>query len=116
MSYYSDAEKKLMDGMKDVSGSCQKAMMHATKDALLSFCRQDDEFAEAVAQGGSFKDCMDTVAKDVAGGSISDLEAYRRAVQFYFKGADIHFQMTIDLIGALADTAAPKILDLADFF
>jgi len=114
MSYYSDAEKKLTDGMKDVSGNYQKAMMHATKDALLSFCRQDDEFAAAIAQGGTFKDCMDAVAKGVAGNSISDLEAYRRAVQFYFKGADIHYQMTIDLIGALP--AAPKVLDLADFF
>jgi len=117
MSYYSDAEKKLTDGMKDVSGNYQKAMMHATKDALLSFCRQDDEFAEAVAQGGSFKDCMNDVAKGVTGGSISDLEAYRRAVQFYFKGADISFQMTIDLCASVkGETAAPKILDLADFF
>lgn len=108
-----EAEKKLLDGLKEVKGSHQTAMMHAVKDALLDFCRQDTEFCQAVVQGGSFKDCMDAVANNV-GGSISDLEAYRRAVQFYFKGADIKFQMQIDLIGGLGE--APKLLDLADFF
>ena len=42
---------------------------------------------------------MAAVAKGV-GNSISDLEAYRKAVQFYFKGADIRFHMVIDLCPA----------------
>ena len=37
---------------------------------------------------------MASVAKDV-GSSISDLDAYKKAVQFYFPGAEIEFQMKI---------------------
>ena len=64
--------------------------------ALEDFCRQDEEFAQAVYQGGSFEDCMKAVAQN-CGHGISDLEAYRRAVQFYFRGADIRFRMEINL-------------------
>ena len=102
------------------SGSKEEAMAGSVRDALTDFCRQDAEFAQAVAQGGSFKECMAAVAKGV-GNSISDLEAYRKAVQFYFKGADIRFHMEIDLCPAAeGEMAAPpsaqkKILDLSDF-
>lgn len=84
------------------------AMKEDTCAALIEFCEQDDEFAQAVYQGGSFEDCMKAVAKN-CGSSMSDLEAYRRAVQFYFKGADIRFQMRIDLCAEVERTA-----DIAD--
>lgn len=57
-----------------VSGQKENAMAPSVREALTDFCRQDAEFAQAVAQGGSFKECMAAVAKGV-GGSISDLEA-----------------------------------------
>ena len=101
-----------------VSGQKENAMAPSVREALADFCRQDAEFAQAVAQGGSFKDCMATVAKGV-GGSISDLEAYRKAVRFYFKGADVRFHMEIDLCPTAEEAPRPatqkKILDIADF-
>ena len=39
-----------------------KVMMQPVHDTLVDFCRQDDEFAQAVYQGGSFKECMEAVA------------------------------------------------------
>ena len=78
--------------------------------ALEDFCRQDEEFAQAVVQGGSFEDCMKAVAQN-CGHGISDLEAYRRAVQFYFKGADIRFRMEINLcaeVEAAAGITGPE--------
>ena len=75
------------------------------------------ENAMAPSVRGSFKDCMAAVAKGV-GGSIPDLEAYRRAVRFYFKGADVHFHMELDLCPATEEaprSAQKKILDIADF-
>ena len=101
-----------------VSGQKENAMTPSVREALTDFCRQDAEFAQAVAQGGSFKDCMAAVAKGV-GGSISDLEAYRKAVRFYFKGADVRFRMEIDLCPTAEEAPRPaaqkKILDIADF-
>lgn len=90
------ALKKLDE--KEVVGGKAGIMAPAVVAALRDFCRQDAEFAQAVAQGGSFKDCMAAVAKGV-GGSLSDLEAYKRAVQFFFPGADVRMQLTIDLVG-----------------
>ena len=102
-----------------VSGQKEKVMAPAGSEVLKDFCRQDAEFAQAVDQGGSFKDCMTAVAKGV-GGSISDLDAYKKAVQFYFPGAEIRVQMEIDLIGAAAgelpkEEAKGIVLNLEDF-
>lgn len=99
-----------------VMGNKAGAMKKAVREALESFVRQDDEFAQAVAQGGSFADCMEAVEKGV-GKSISDMDAYRKAVQFYFKGAEIRMVMEIDLCPnrVKEETGSRKVLDLADF-
>lgn len=100
-----------------------EAMKSAVKEALLDFCRQEEEFAQAVVQGGSFKDCMAAVCKKIKGQSISDLEAYKAAVEFYFPGAAVSMKMNIDLCGDASGEAAPTpepgkgmIIDLSAFF
>ena len=115
-SWYDEARERLEREYGQVKGQTETAMRGAVRDALLEFCRQNGEFAQAVAQGGGFPDCMAAVARDV-GGSISDLEAYRRAAAFYFDGAQVDFAMTIRL--EPADTERDRdsiVLDLADFF
>lgn len=104
--YRDQALKKIQAEFK--SGKYDKygqAMKVDVLRQLESFIEQDEEFAQAVAQGGTFEDCMKAVAKS-CGQSLSDLEAYRRAVAFYFPGATVKMQLTIDLIGAAA--AAPE--------
>lgn len=119
MSFYEQAEKKLREETKAVSGTKETAMKNAVMDALLEFSKQDEEFARAIVEGGSFKDCMTAVAKGV-GGSISDLEAYKRAVAFYFPGAGINVTMKIDLCDSVKDAPHPDgpgiLVDLSDFF
>lgn len=110
-------EQALEKLAETVSGQKENAMAPSVREALTDFCRQDAEFAQAVAQGGSFGECMAAVAQGV-GSSISDLEAYRKAVCFYFKGADIRFRMEIDLCpeaGEAPRREQKKILDIADF-
>lgn len=86
-------------------------VMHAAvRDALSEFCRQNVEFAQAICQSDKhFFDCMKAVAKGISN-AISDLDAYTRAVQFYFSTATISFKMLIDVgDGVLNETpAAPK--------
>ena len=120
MNYYDQAKAKLeAEGKFDRYAS---AMKGAVKAKLLDFCRQDEEFAQAVVQGGNFADCMKKVAAGV-GQSISDIDAYKKAVEFYFPGAKVRMQLSIDLIGdadpsadAPVQAEAPKILSLEDFF
>ena len=125
MSEFRDqAMKKLREGAKNVRGNKESVMKDAVRATLETFCTQDEEFAQAVVQGGDFPACMAAVARGV-GSSISDLEAYKKAVQFYFPGAEIRMQMTIDLIGAAAVKAEPApaeqkkpeniILDFTEF-
>ena len=115
-SWYEQAAARLKEEYGKVTGQKEGAMKSAVRDALLEFCRQNEEFAQAVAQGGSFKDCMAAVAKGV-GGSISDLEAYRRAASFYFDGAKVNFTMSIQLEPAAVEPQqAGILLDLSDFF
>lgn len=89
------AKDKLEKEYKDFKGGrYEEAMKRDVLAALLIFVSQDNEFAQAVAEGGSFADCMKAVAKGVAT-SISDIDAYKKAVRFYFPGADISFTMTV---------------------
>lgn len=134
--WYEQAAKKLKDEKK--AGKYDRyasAMKNAVCEALDGFCRQDAEFSQAVVQGGTFEDCMKAVAKN-CGDAISDLEAFRRAVRFYFPGADVKFHMTVNLCADVeqdgnvdpelvddvdswaarnAAKPAPKILSLEDF-
>ncbi|MBQ3089013.1 MAG: hypothetical protein IJD21_00420 [Oscillospiraceae bacterium] len=96
MEYLTKALEVLDKGVSSVKGQKERAMAPAVAKQLKSFCKQDLEFAQAVVQGGSFADCMAAVAKGI-GSSISDLDAYRKAVRFYFPGADIEYQMTIKI-------------------
>lgn len=119
MNWYDQAQEKLEKESKNVKGKMELAMMSAVRDTLLNFCQQDDEFAQAIVQGGSLQDCLSSVAKGV-GNSISDLEAYKRAVTYYFPGADIRMTMTIDLcgdIGKAEDSAKSTgiLLNFRDF-
>lgn len=119
---------KIKSGMSRKLDRYGEAMKKEVADALITFIRQDAEFAQAVVVGGSFADCMTAVAKEIKGGSISDMTAYGAAVRFFFPGAEIKVKMTIDLVGAAADPAedAPEttngedsgavIIDLSDFF
>jgi hypothetical protein len=124
-SWAPQAEEKLRKEKKDVSGQKEKAMADAVYAQIRDFCMQDEEFAQAVVQGDSFAECMKAVAKNV-GNYISDVDAYQKAVQFYFPGAQIRLQMTIDLIGKAAENTPTPVtvpekkptltLNLADFF
>ena len=122
MEYLEQALKRLEKEDKTVTDRYGAAMKGAVRRALESFARQDGEFAQAIAQGGSFTDCMKRVAGGVKNGSISDLDAYRRAVEFYFPGAVIRTTMEIDVCPtrvqerpAGRDIQPAKLLDLTDF-
>ena len=120
--FYNEAKMKLDEGVKARLDKYGEVMKQAVHDALLNFIAQDEEFAQAVAQGGSFADAMQAVAKEIKGQSISDMEAYGAAVRFFFPGAEIRVSMTIDLIGEGAGQIGMQhdnnavIIDLSEFF
>ena len=124
MLYFEEARKKINEGKKEVQGQKEGAMKNAVADALITFCAQDDVLAKEIVEGGTFAECMKAVAKDV-GNSISDLEAYKKAVKFYSPSAESGFAMTIERGGTKGErseakaeepkTEGRKIIDLSDF-
>lgn len=98
MNYLEQARDKLRKELPAIKGNKEGAIKNAAMEALLNFAGQDEEFAQAIVQGGSFADCMREVCKGI-GTSISDLEVYSRAAAFYFPGSKVRFEMHIDLVG-----------------
>ena len=78
--------------LSKIGSAVGKSVVETLKD----FCRQNDEFSQAVVQGKPVGECIEYTVKD-AGSSISDIEVYRKAVEFYFPGAKVDFKMTVDL-------------------
>ena len=93
-----EAVKKLGEELNDkaVKWSLKAgAIKTAVHDALVTFCGQNEEFAQAVAQSEKtlWAVCEECV-KNV-GQSVSDLEVYRSAVAAYFPGAQGDCVMTV---------------------
>lgn len=114
MNYKEDAIKKIEAELGSVTGSKENAVKNAVQEALYCFIEQDEEFAQAVVQSAKpFKACVKHVVAG-CGNSISDLDAYSRAVDFYFPGAKVKFEMRIQVNPYEDDTApAPaRIIDI----
>lgn len=91
-------EKITLDLASAKLGEKELAIQNDTIKAVELFCEQHPEFRQAVEQGGSFADCLKHCVSG-SGSSISDLEVFKRAAQFYFPEADVHFHMQIILPG-----------------
>lgn len=103
---------KIKKELKEFKGGQMEAVMKdRCAEVLCDFCKQDEEFAQAVVQSSkTFSDCLksitDKYGKNAKQQGISDLDAFKQMVQFYFAGAVIHLSMQIDLIG---NASAPAI-------
>ena len=85
-----------------------KVISEPTAEALQNFCEQEPEFDQAIFQSKkTFTECIDFIANGI-GNSISDLEVFKRAVQFYFPGATLNMVMTINLCGSVEKEAAER--------
>lgn len=110
------AINKLDKEYEDCKKLSQKgdAVKKCVLDTLKVFCKQNGEFAQAVVQSSKpLKECVEYTVKD-SGNSIPDIDVYKRAVQFYFPGADIHVVMTIDLGDGGFSNAAPAAPNSAE--
>jgi len=102
MTITQQAIDKLNEGMNekitDRYGNVIKTYVH---NALTGFCRQNEAFAQAVLNGGSLPECIKHCVQGLHENTgISDVDIYRRAVQFYFPGAQVDFHISIVTEGA----------------
>ena len=82
--------------------------------ALTLFCKQSEDFAKVIYESDKkFSACMDIVLHK-HGSCLSDIEAYRRAVGFYFEKADVEFEMKIILPDNNGNDKKAVVLNLFD--
>lgn len=93
-----DIKEKLTAELKDAKlGRHETEVKNAVLRTICKFCEQNAEFKQAIEQSDkSFANCLKATVKG-AGTSLEDLDVYKRAVAFYFPGADIKCTMTLDL-------------------
>lgn len=83
-----------------------EAIKNSVATKLLEFCEQEAEFAQAVEQSDkTVIDCCKACLEWV-GDSVSDLEVYRDAVEFYFPTATLDVIIKVNLCG---NTGTPPI-------
>lgn len=106
--FVAKAVEKIEGGVSSVKDRYGKVVARPVADALISFCRQQGEFAQAVVQSDKgFADCIAHVVKGV-GPSLSDVDAYRKAVGFWFPGAVVDMVLTIRM--SEHEEAVPDVL------
>ena len=116
-SYREQALKKLTDereGVKLSGGASANTVLSTiiqpVIDALESFVKQDEKFAQAVAQGGTLQKCFETVFKAIkeSNFALSDFKTYETAASFFFPGCKIRYHMEIDLCGNVSKSEEPE--------
>ena len=96
VSYKDAAIKKLSEKPKSLSRYAQ-AVSGATIEQLKSFCRQNNEFAQAVVQSkGTVAECLERSVKGCKDYS-SDFSVFSKAVDFWFPGAIISYDIKLDI-------------------
>lgn len=96
----SSAIKKLDEEEKAFIGGFKSKLIfpHVCK-TLRGFIDEDDRFAEVFANTArTVSECCAAIV-DKSGDALSDLEVYRKAVQFYFPNADVEFKMNVRITG-----------------
>lgn len=98
MSFFIDAKNKIESAVSKAEkcGQKERTIAKPTANALIEFAKQNDEFAQAIVQGKSFEECVKHICKNI-GNACSDLTVYQKAVEFYFPGAVVEFQMNIKM-------------------
>lgn len=120
--YFEAAKSRLTQEYNDLKNASRyiEAVKLPVMQALMQFCEQDNEFAQAVAEPGnkSFAGCLEAVVKG-CGNVLSDIEAYRRAASYYFDGAEVEMQMVIhvnpyDVASGTVAMPTTKVISLLD--
>jgi hypothetical protein len=89
------AKKKLAEEEKNFTGNQFGQVVYKDlSKTLQQFCEKE-WFAEAIMKSNkTLSDCCKTILSGVNGG-ISDVETYKRAVEFYVPGSTVKCQLSV---------------------
>lgn len=92
----SQAIEKIKNETSDFKGESKEKVIHTyVSNTLIGFCEQDKRFAKVLLKTKrTLSDCCKYCLEGVTT-AISDIDTYRRAVQFYFPNSEISMNMTI---------------------
>ncbi|MEG1550636.1 MAG: Cas9 inhibitor AcrIIA9 family protein [Oscillospiraceae bacterium] len=97
-------------------GYKERAISKYVCDTLKTFCKQDDEFAQAIVQTNkTISDCCKKIMEGCKN-SIADIDVYKKAAEFYFLGAKVEFNMKINLAPSddtSSDAHSEKLINIS---
>lgn len=109
-----DAELKAYKGDK-----YGEVMKNKIAEVIKNWCNQNEEFAQAVVQGGNFEDCMKKVVKQVKGNYADSDSICPVVAEFYFPGAVVEETILIRMSKHEAEEVSESdsgiLLRLEDF-
>lgn len=98
VDYISESIKKIDKEEKAFSASWMAGVVkERTAETIRSFCKQSTAFAEVVFKTKrTLSECCESIVDGIsAKEGISDIDAFKKAVKFYFPDSDVEFQMLI---------------------
>ena len=116
-----DATDNITEQLKSFKGGQKEtAVSKPVADVLINFCN-DERFAQAICMSQeTLSSCCKAIMSDVKN-SISDIEVYKRAVEFYFPTATVLFKMEIcldaqeELERSALEKSSDNIVSILDF-
>ena len=107
-----EAIKKLENKPKRPFQRGCDVVYESLKEVMKDFCEQDSEFSQAIAQSDkTLEECVNSVLKG-HGACISDIEVYRKAVNYYFPGAIVEMHMKIHVNPHDKEEEKGSVIDL----
>jgi len=102
VDYCALAVTKLTEELINFKGGQMEDLIHKeVAETLIKFSKQSVAFAEVVTKTPrTLSDCCAKIIQGAERTGISDIKAYRAAVQFYFPNSDVMFHMQIRHTGA----------------
>jgi hypothetical protein len=91
------AKEKIAEQLKSIKGGRMEiTVSKPVANVLTNFC-DDERFALAIVESNeTLSSCLKAIMSDVRG-SVSDIEVYKRAAEFYFPKATVLFKIEICL-------------------
>lgn len=108
-------EKLRKEAAEGQQGMKQQAIAPSLLETLEGFCEQDEEFAQAVVQSDSTFSEVCNRCVEGTGNSINGIDMYKKAVNLYFPGATIRFNISIELCGGGEESEKKNaVIDITD--
>ena len=95
MNYFENAKEKINRELGSVkTDRYGEVIKKPTAEMLIKLSAEYEGLAKAITEGGSFEECIKHCCPK---GNTSDLEVYKKAIEFYIPKATVDYKIVIEM-------------------